>query len=102
MSNVPFVIAISCLIKANAVSIVLGNVTYLPERRYTLMSSNIIDYINAMVQAKRMYKMGLINDEEYLIIEDKMAEKYGLNSLSLYRLNDLINKPKRVMDIIQN
>lgn len=65
------------------------------------MNSNVTEYINTMVQAKKMLSMKIINDDDYIKIENKMAEKYCLNSLSLYRLNDLINKAKRVIDIIQ-
>lgn len=65
------------------------------------MNSNVTEYINTMVQAKKMLSMKIINDDDYIKIENKMAEKYCLNSLSLYRLNDLINKVKRVIDIIQ-
>lgn len=65
------------------------------------MNNNVMDYLNAMTQAKNMLNQRIISDEEYEEIERKFAEKYCLNSLSLYRLNDLINKRKRVIDIIQ-
>lgn len=58
------------------------------------MNSNVIEYINTMIQAKRMLSKKIINDDDYIRIENKIVEKYCLNSLSLYRLNDLINKKK--------
>lgn len=54
------------------------------------MKQNEVDYLNAMAQAKAMLKSGLITQKELTEIERKMAEKYNLNNLSLYRANDLI------------
>lgn len=65
------------------------------------MTDNEMNYINAMTQAKIMCIKNIISNEEYLKIELKIAEKYGLNSLSLYRANDLIKEPKRVINMIQ-
>ena len=54
------------------------------------MNDNEIKYLNAMAQAKSMIKQGLITEKEFMKIEAKMAEKYSLNELSIYRVNDLI------------
>jgi len=64
------------------------------------MKQNTINYLNAMAQAKLMLKNGIITEKEYLKIEQKMAQKYSLNLLSLYRLNDLILFPFRVIYMI--
>lgn len=66
------------------------------------MKQNEIDYLNAMAQAKAMLKQGLINEKEYLKIEQEMAQKYTLNNLSLYRLNELLIFPFRAMYMIPN
>ena len=42
-------------------------------------------YKSAMEQAKAMLNKGLITIEEYAIIDTKIAEKYGLNSSTIYR-----------------
>ncbi len=54
------------------------------------MKDNEIKYLNAMAQARNMMKQGLITEKEFIKIENKMAEKYSLSALSLYRVNDLI------------
>ena len=50
----------------------------------------LFGYKTAMVQAKAMLNKGLVTDDEYGIIETKMCEKFGINSDSLFRENDLI------------
>ncbi len=56
------------------------------------MEDNVIDYLNAMYQAKLMLKKDIITKKEYLKIEGIMAKKYEINPISLYRQNWLINK----------
>lgn len=53
-----------------------------------------------MAQAKAMLRKELINEKEYMKIEQKMAQKYSLNDLSLYRLNELLFFPFRAMYMI--
>ena len=50
----------------------------------------LFGYKTAMVQAKAMLNKGLVTDDEYGIIETKMCEKFGINSDSLFRENDLL------------
>lgn len=64
------------------------------------MKQNEFGYLNAMAQAKAMLKKGLINEKEYMKIEHRMAQKYSLNDLSLYRLNELLFFPFRAMYMI--
>lgn len=66
------------------------------------MRQNEINYLNAMAQANTMLVKGIISSSDYKEIETKMASKYCINDLSLYRAYDLINKPKRVIDMIPN
>jgi hypothetical protein len=54
-----------------------------------------------MFQARAMAKQGLIKEQDYIKIEQKMAEKYNQKETSIYRLNDLIISPFRVINIIQ-
>lgn len=66
-----------------------------------IMKQNEIDYLNAITQAKNMLLKEIINWDEYLKIEDKMAKKYNLPKTSIYRANDLINSSFRVITMIQ-
>ena len=50
----------------------------------------LFGYKTAMVQAKAMFNKGLVTVDEYGIIETKMCEKFGINSDSLFRENDLL------------
>ena len=79
----------------------LGNATTTLEMAVVAMNQNEIDYLNAITQAKQMLSKGIISSEEYLEIEDRMAEKYNLGKTSLYRANDLINSSFRVITMIR-
>ena len=50
----------------------------------------LFGYKTAMIQAKAMLNKGLVTADEYGIIETKMCEKFGINSDSLFRENDLL------------
>jgi len=56
---------------------------------------SLLGYKSAMAQARVMLSKGLINATEYGVIETKMCEIFGINSISLYRENDWINTPFR-------
>lgn len=71
------------------------------EMAVVAMNQNEIDYLNAITQAKQMLSKGIVSSEEYLKIEDRMAEKYNLGKTSLYRANDLINSSFRVITMIR-
>lgn len=47
-------------------------------------------YKIVMTQAKTMLNKGLVTADEYAIIETKMYKKFGINSDSLFRENDLL------------
>lgn len=64
------------------------------------MDSNVMNYLNAMHQAELMLKAKIISLKDYGKIEVKMAKKYNLNSLSLFRQNDLIKKKVRAIYMI--
>lgn len=48
-------------------------------------------YQSAMAQAHIMLKKGIINREDLVLIESKLAERYGLKKGSICREIDLIN-----------
>ncbi len=48
-------------------------------------------YQSAMTQAQIMLKNGIIGKDDIVLIENKLAEKYGLKFGSIYREFDLIN-----------
>ncbi|OQB20445.1 MAG: hypothetical protein BWY11_02402 [Firmicutes bacterium ADurb.Bin182] len=48
-------------------------------------------YQSAIVQAQIMLKNGIIDKDDIVSIEHKLAEKYGLKTGSIYREIDLIN-----------
>ena len=53
--------------------------------------SNIQAYQSAMAQVKAMLERGIIEENDIVSIEDKLAQKYELKFGSIYRENDLIN-----------
>ena len=48
-------------------------------------------YQSAMTQARNMFEKDIISKDDIVLIEDKLAEKYGLEFGSIYREIDLIN-----------
>ena len=52
---------------------------------------NVQAYQSAMTQAQIMLKNGIIGKDDIVLIEHKLAEKYGLRTGSIYREIDLIN-----------
>ena len=52
--------------------------------------SGVLGYKSAMAQAQLMLFKGIITEDEYVIIDTMIAEKYGINSCSLFRDNDLL------------
>ena len=65
------------------------------------MDKDSINYLNTMFQLRAMARQGLITEKDYIQIEEIMAKKYNQKETSLYRLNDLIISPFRVINIIQ-
>lgn len=65
------------------------------------MDKDSINYLNTMFQLRAMARQGLITEKDYIQIEEKMANKYNQKETSIYRLNDLIISPFRVINIIQ-
>ena len=55
----------------------------------------LIGYKSAMAQAKIMVERGLLTPAEYVAIETKMCERFGINFRSLYRENEWIYTQNR-------
>lgn len=64
------------------------------------MNGNLLDYVSAMGLAKRMMKEGIIDFDDYLRIEERMADRYGIEKSSVYRPNELIKGELRAIYMI--
>lgn len=53
--------------------------------------TKIQDYQSALSQARNMLEKGIIEKADIVLIENKLAEKYGIEIGSIYREIDLIN-----------
>ena len=62
---------------------------------------NIESYYKSLSMVKSMYEKGLINEKDFLKAENYLAKKYCIKKGSIYRMNDLINKPFRVINVMQ-
>lgn len=57
--------------------------------------TKIQDYQSALSQARNMLEKGIIEKADIVLIENKLAEKYGIEIGSIYREIDLINVTHR-------
>ena len=55
----------------------------------------VTSYKASMKQAQTMLERGLISADDYAKIDTKLAQKYGLNSCSIYVQNELICSKNR-------
>lgn len=55
------------------------------------MNDNEKNYLNAIIQAKTMFKKGIISELDFKRIEANLARKYCIKKTNLYRSNDWIN-----------
>ena len=60
---------------------------------------NICKYYSSLLLYKKLLFDGEISEQEFDKIENRLAKKYCIKKVSLYRANDLINTPFRVMYI---
>ena len=58
--------------------------------------TKIQDYQSAISQVRNMLEKGIIDKADVVLIENKLAEKYGHEFGSIYREIDLINVTYRV------
>ena len=63
--------------------------------------TNIENYQSSLSIVVSMYKNGLISDKDYQKAESHLAKKYCIKKGSIYRSNDLINKPFRAIYMMQ-
>ena len=54
---------------------------------------DLTSYKTSLKQAKTMLERGLISADDYAKIDTKLAQKYGINSCSIYAPNNWIYKP---------
>ena len=59
----------------------------------------VLRYKTAMSLFQKWFADGVINAEELLAIDTKLAEKYGLDSCSIYRGNGLLCTKNRAINI---
>ena len=55
----------------------------------------LTSYKTSLKQAKTMLERGLISADDYAKIDTKLAQKYGLNSCSIYVQNELLCSKNR-------
>ena len=55
----------------------------------------VATYQATMALMKYVLKDRLINEDEYIRMEEKFSQKYGLKSSVIYRVNPLINLESR-------
>ena len=53
----------------------------------------LTSYKTSLKQAKTMLERGLISADDYAKIDTKLAQKYGINSCSIYAQNNWIYTP---------
>ena len=61
--------------------------------------TNIEKYYSSMLPVRKMLESKIISEEDYKKAETHLAEKYCIKISNIYRLNDLIKTPFRVMYI---
>lgn len=59
--------------------------------------NNLEKYYSSMLIISKMLSNGLISEEEYLKAEEFLAQKHCIKKGNLYRRNDLIMPPERVI-----
>lgn len=60
----------------------------------------VMQYRASMSMFKGWYDNGVISLDDLRVIDTKMTEKYGLSSSSIFRPQDLLFSPKRVMNVM--
>ena len=60
-----------------------GGVTMLNDDYY----KQVCEYSMSMRMAKTMLKEGIISEEDYVKIDKIIADKYGINSCSIFRMS---------------
>lgn len=62
------------------------------------MSSDEIEFLNAMNLVKSLLKAKIIDIDDYLKLEEELAKVHHINKKSLYRVNSLIISELRVIN----
>lgn len=59
---------------------------------------NLNRYVNAVKVAEVMLQKGIITKDDFYKVESELAKKHCIKPNSIFRLNDLINDAKRVIN----
>lgn len=62
---------------------------------------NLEKYQVSMMMVLSLFKQGIIDEKDYKKSESFLAKKYCINKDNLYRLNNLICTPERVINICE-
>ena len=62
---------------------------------------NLERYQASMMMVLSLFKQGIIDEKDYKKSESFFAKKYCINKDNLYRLNNLICTPERVINICE-
>ncbi len=55
-------------------------------------------YINGVKAIESMFQKGIITEEDFIKAESNLAKKHCIKPNSIFKLNDLINEAKRVIN----
>ena len=61
--------------------------------------SNLDIYLIEMEHIKEMLELGIISDSDFAKAEAFLAKRNCIKDKSIYRLNNLINRPRNVINI---
>ena len=59
---------------------------------------NLNRYVNAVKVAEVMLQKGIITKDDFNKVESELAKKHCIKPNSIFRLNDLLNEAKRVIN----
>lgn len=60
----------------------------MPKEELDAYREKLIKYVTSMAIFKDMYHRGIIDKADYAVTEAKIAEKYGIPKISIYRSSD--------------
>jgi hypothetical protein len=59
---------------------------------------NLNRYVNAVKAVESMFLKGIITEVDFIKAESELARKHCIKPNSIFKLNDLINEAKRVIN----
>ena len=64
-----------------------------------MKDSNLELYLAEMALIKEFLEQGVLDEADYMKAEAYLAKKHCIKDKSIYRLNNLINRPRNVINI---